>query len=104
MNKSKAILLRAAKTTVQTLVASLTVTALTKHDIKIALITSLGAGVVSVINNLLIDLPEAEDKPDMSVTPEIPGEEIIDTSEEDDKLNGGGVGEQTNSKQGYKLR
>lgn len=93
MSKKKAILLRAAKTTVQALIASLTVTALTKEDIRIALVTSFGAGVLSVINNLLTDLPESEEKPDMSVTPDIEGEEIIDTSEEDAKLNGGGVGE-----------
>ena len=91
MSKKKAICLRALKTTIQTLVASLSITALTKNDIRIALVTSLGAGVLSVINNLLTDLPEAEDKPDMSVTPEIEGEEIIDT--DDEKLNGGGVGE-----------
>lgn len=91
MSKKKAICLRALKTTIQTLVASLSITALTKNDIRIALVTSLGAGVLSVINNLLIELPEAEDKPDMSVTPDIPGEEIIDT--DDEKLNGGGVGE-----------
>lgn len=91
MSKKKAICLRALKTTIQTLVASLSITALTKNDIRIALVTSLGAGVLSVINNLLVDLPESEDKPDMSVTPDIPGEEIIDT--DDEKLNGGGVGE-----------
>ena len=91
MSKKKAICLRALKTTIQTLVASLSITALTKNDIRIALVTSLGAGVLSVINNLLTDLPETEDKPDMSVTPEIEGEEIIDT--DDEKLNGGGVGE-----------
>lgn len=91
MSKKKAICLRALKTTIQTLVASLSITALTKNDIRIALVTSLGAGVLSVINNLLTDLPESEDKPDMSVTPDIPGEEIIDT--DDEKLNGGGVGE-----------
>ena len=91
MSKKKAICLRALKTTIQTLVASLSITALTKNDIRIALVTSLGAGVLSVINNLLVDLPESEDKPDYSVTPEIEGEEIIDT--DDEKLNGGGVGE-----------
>lgn len=91
MSKKKAICLRALKTTIQTLVASLSITALTKNDIRIALVTSLGAGVLSVINNLLTDLPEAEDKPDMSVTPDIEGEEIIDA--DDEKLNGGGVGE-----------
>lgn len=91
MSKKKAICLRALKTTIQTLVASLSITALTKNDIRIALITSLGAGVLSVVNNLLTDLPEAEDKPDMSIAPEIPGEEIIDT--DDNELNGGGVGE-----------
>ena len=91
MSKKKAICLRALKTTIQTLVASLSITALTKNDIRIALVTSLGAGVLSVINNLLVDLPESEDKPDMSVTPDIQGEEIIDT--DDEKLNGGGVGE-----------
>lgn len=93
MSKKKAICLRALKTTIQTLVASLSITALTKNDIRIALVTSLGAGVLSVINNLLIELPEAEDKPDMSVSPEIEGEEIIDTSEEDAKLDGGGLDE-----------
>lgn len=91
MSKKKAICLRALKTTIQTLVASLSITALTKNDIRIALVTSLGAGVLSVINNLLVDLPESEEKPDLSVTPEIEGEEIIDT--DDEKLNGGGVGE-----------
>lgn len=91
MSKKKAICLRALKTTIQTLVASLSITALTKNDIRIALVTSLGAGVLSVINNLLTDLPEAEDKPDYSVTPDIPGGEIIDT--DDNELNGGGVGE-----------
>ena len=91
MSKKKAICLRALKTTIQTLVASLSITALTKNDIRIALVTSLGAGVLSVINNLLTDLPESEDKPDMSVTPDIPGEEIIDT--DDNELNGGGVNE-----------
>ena len=91
MSKKKAICLRALKTTIQTLVASLSITALTKNDIRIALVTSLGAGVLSVINNLLVDLPESEDKPDYSVTPEIPGEEIIDT--DDNELNGGGVNE-----------
>lgn len=91
MSKKKAICLRALKTTIQTLVASLSITALTKNDIRIALVTSLGAGVLSVINNLLVDLPESEDKPDYSVTPDIPGEQIIDT--DDNELNGGGVGE-----------
>lgn len=93
MSKKKAAAIRALKTTVQTLVASLSITAITKNDIRIALVTSFGAGILSLLNSCLVDLPEAEAKPDLSVTPEIEGEEIIDTSEEDNELNGGGINE-----------
>lgn len=93
MSKKKAAAIRALKTTVQALIASLSVTALTKNDVRIALVTSFGAGVLSLINSALTTLPEEEGKPDDSVTPDIPDEEVIDTSAEDDELNGGGLNE-----------
>lgn len=93
MSKKKAAAIRALKTTVQALIASLSVTALTKNDVRIALVTSFGAGVLSLINSALTTLPEEEGRPDDSVTPDIPDEEVIDTSTEDDELNGGGLNE-----------
>lgn len=85
--------IRAAKTTVQTLLASSAITTLAKEDIRIALITSLGAGVLSLINSMLVELPEVDIDPDMSITPDIEDEELIDTSNDDAKLNGGGINE-----------
>lgn len=84
--------IRACKTTVQTLLASSAVTTFAKEDVRIAVVTSVGAGILSMLNSLA-GLPELEPMPDMSVTPEIEDEEIIDTSEEDAKLNGGGLNE-----------
>ena len=93
MNKLKAAGIRALKTTIQALIASLSVTVLTKEDIRIALITSLGAGVLSLLNSALVTLPEEQLQPDYEATPEIQGEQIIDTSKEDSLYNGGGINE-----------
>lgn len=87
----KAAGIRAAKTTVQTLVASITVTAITREELRLALIASAGAGVLSFLNSMLVNLPEVEDEPDMTVSPKIEGE-IYDEIEESD-MKGGGVNE-----------
>lgn len=94
MSWIKAAGIRAIKTTLQTLIASVTVTTITSEDVKLAVIASLGAGVLSLLNSAISKLPEVDDdEPDMSVTPDIEDEEIIDTSKKDAKLNGGGVDE-----------
>ena len=83
------MLIRAGKTFVQSLLAG-GVGALFTKDWKIAIGTAGLTAVFSCLNSALVNLPEVQ--PDPSVSPEIEDEEIIDTSEEDAKLEGNLLG------------
>ena len=89
----KAASIRALKTIIQTFLATVTVTTISKQEIYYSFIAALGAGVLSFLNSMLANLPEVEIEAEAEVTPIIEDEEIIDTSEEDDELYGGGVNE-----------
>lgn len=93
MTKLRAAIIRGAYTTVQALIPILTATTLTGTDLRIGLVGGIGAGVLCFLSCLIRDLPEVQPVDDGSVSPEIEGEEIIDTLEDDEKLNGGGINE-----------
>lgn len=88
----KAMLIRAGKTFIQSLLAG-GVGALFTQDWKIVITTAGLTAVFSCLNSTIVNLPEIEPSPDYDINPEIEDEEVIDTTEEDEKLQGNLLGE-----------
>lgn len=89
----KAMLVRAVKTFIQSLLAG-GVGALFTNDWKIAITTAGLTAVFSCLNSLIVNLPEVEPDTENAITPIIPDEEVIDTSIEDEELKGNLLGEE----------
>ena len=92
-NKTRAALIRSAYTTVQALLPILTATTITGTDFRIGIVGGIGAGVLCFLSCLIRDLPEVQPEEETDVTPIIEDEKIIDTSEYDANLYGGGIDE-----------
>lgn len=88
----KAMLIRGGKTFIQSLLAG-GVGALFTKDWKIAIGTAGLTAVFSCLNSMIVNLPEVDPDISNSISPEIEDEEIIDTSEEDAKMQGNLLGE-----------
>lgn len=89
----RAALVRALKTFIQALISSTAVTTITATDLLYSVFVASGAFFASLANSIAVALPEVSIDEIAEVSPVIEDEEIIDTTEEDSKLYGGGIDE-----------
>lgn len=88
----KAMMIRAGKTFVQSLLAG-GVGALFTQNWKISIMTAVLTAVFSCLNSMMVNLPEVDPSPNYNINPEIENEEVLDTTMEDNKLQGNLLGE-----------
>ena len=87
----KAMLIRAGKTFVQSILAG-GVGVLFTDNWKIAIMTAVLTAVFSCLNSMVVNLPEVDPDITSAISPEIEDEEVIDTTEEDAELEGNLLG------------
>lgn len=87
----KAMAIRGWKTFYQSLIAG-GIGTLVTGEWKVALATAVLTAVFSCINSAIVKLPEVEPTPSKEVSPIIEDEVIIDTSEDDELLEGNVLG------------